>query len=224
MAVTRPRRAPAIARDYGLALRWRAAALRRHAVPEAWASGARHPVVLVPGVWEPWQFLREIGERLHEAGHPVHVVPEVRRNNAPIPDVAAVVHAAIERLDLRHVRLVAHSKGGLIGKHILANLDTEHRIDRVLAIATPFGGSVRANATLFPALREFRPAHPTMRALDAATEVNARITSIYGAYDFHVPAGSALAGAVNVEVPYIGHFGVLTDERVIAEVLEAVGS
>jgi len=77
MAVTRSWRAPAIARDYGLALRWRAAAQRRHGVPEAWAGGTRHPVVLVPGVREPWQFLRGIGERLHEAGHSVHVVPEV---------------------------------------------------------------------------------------------------------------------------------------------------
>lgn len=47
------------------------------AVTRSWAGGTRHPVVLVPGVWEPWQFLRGIGERLHEAGHPVHVVPEV---------------------------------------------------------------------------------------------------------------------------------------------------
>jgi hypothetical protein len=223
MAVTR-RRAPAIARDYALALRWRAAAMRGGAAPAAWAIGTGNPVVLVPGVWEPWQFLSRIGERLHEAGHPVHVVPEVRRNNAPIPDVAAIVHAALERLDLHAVRIVAHSKGGLIGKHLIADPATGSRIDRVVAIATPFGGSVRANATLFPALREFRPSHPTMRALHAATEANARITSIYGAYDFHVPAGSALAGAVNVEVPYIGHFGVLTDERVIAEVLRAVAS
>ncbi|MFZ2963405.1 MAG: hypothetical protein WA006_01835 [Rhodoglobus sp.] len=47
------------------------------AVTRSWAGGTRHPVVLVSGVWEPWQFLRGIGERLHEAGHPVHVVPEV---------------------------------------------------------------------------------------------------------------------------------------------------
>jgi triacylglycerol lipase len=216
------RRAPAIARDYVLALRWRAAALRGGAAPEAWSSGTRHPVVLVPGVWEPWLFLRELGRRLHEAGHPVHVVPEVRRNNAPIPTVAAIVYAEIERRELSGVRLVTHSKGGLIGKYMLANLDAAARIDRLVAIATPFQGSSRAKYTLAPALREFQPENPTIRALATQTQVNDRITSIFGAYDFHVPAGSALKGATNVEVPYIGHFGVLTDERVIAAVLEAV--
>jgi hypothetical protein len=216
------RRAPAIARDYALALRWRAAALRGGAAPEGWGSGAAHPIVLVPGVWEPWLFLRELGQRLHEAGHPVHIVPEVRRNNAPIPTVAAIVNAEIERLDLRGVRLVTHSKGGLIGKYILANLDAADRIEALVAIATPFQGSARAEYTLAPALREFRPGNATIRALAAQPHVNSRITSIFGAYDFHVPAGSVLEGATNIRVPYIGHFGVLTDERVIAAVLEAV--
>ena len=218
------RRIPAIARDYALALRWRAAALGGGAAPEGWGSGAAHPIVLVPGVWEPWLFLRELGRRLHEAGHPVHVVPEVRRNNAPIPAVAGIVYAEIERRDLRGVRLVTHSKGGLIGKYILANLDAADRIDRVVAIATPFQGSTRARYTLAPALREFNPSNATIRALIAQSHVNDRITSIFGAYDFHVPAGSALEGATNVEVPYIGHFGVLTDERVIAAVLKAVAA
>jgi pimeloyl-ACP methyl ester carboxylesterase len=216
------KRVLAIARDYSIALRWRAVAMLPGSPPQEWREGTGHPVVLVPGVWERWPFLRTIGQRLHEAGHPVHIVPDLLRNSVPIPDAAAMVYAAIERLDLRRVRIVSHSKGGLIGKHLLANYDAAARIDRVVAIATPFAGSVRAVYSIPRALREFRPASPVIRALVAETAANARITSIYGAYDFHVPAGSALDGAVNVEVPYIGHFGVLTDERVIAEVLKAV--
>lgn len=216
------RRAPAIARDYGYALRWRAAALRPSAPPDAWREGSRHPIVLVPGVWESWQFLRTIGQRLHEAGHPVHALPELRRNSDPIPQVAQRVHAAILDRDLRGVRIVGHSKGGLVGKHVLGALDDERRVDHVVAIATPFSGSARANYTLARALREFRPSAPVIRALAAETRVNSRITSIFGAYDFHIPAGSALEGATNIEVPTIGHFGVLTDERVIAAVLNAV--
>lgn len=216
-------RALAIARDYTVALRWRAMALLPSAPPGPWQHGTRHPVVLVPGVWERWTLLRVIGQRLHEAGHPVHIVPQLGRNSIPIPDAAALVAAELERLDLRRVRIVAHSKGGLIGKHILANLDPAARIDRVVAIATPFAGSVRADYSIPRALREFRPTSRVIRALADETATNARITSIYGAYDFHIPAGSALEGAVNVRVPYVGHFGVLADERVIAEVLTAVG-
>lgn len=72
-----------------------------------------------------------------------------------------------------------------------------------------------------PSLRAFRSGDATMRALAAAAEVNVRIVSVYADFDPHIPEGSELAGARNVRLDTGGHFRVLADPRVIAEVVRA---
>lgn len=206
--------------DYPNALRMRGLGLARP-VPPRYAAGAGRPVVLVPGVYERWHFLRPFADRLADAGHPVHVLPELGVNARAIPATAARVLAALERLDLRDVALVAHSKGGLIGKAAMLE-DADARIDRLVAVATPFAGSRMADLTLVPALRAFRPRHPVIRRLVSEREVNTRITSIYPAFDPHIPEGSALEGATNVRLDVVGHFRVLEDPAAIEAVLAAV--
>ncbi|TPW74504.1 esterase/lipase family protein [Schumannella soli] len=179
-------------------------------------------MVLIPGVYESWNYLRAVGDRLSASGHPVLALPSLRFNTGPIPDTAAEVWREIVSRDLHGVILVAHSKGGIIGKHLLAIDDTEQRIDRMVAIAAPFGGSRMARFMPNPALRVFRVGDPLLTALAAESEVNARITSIYPLVDPHVPEGSRLDGAVNVPLRMAGHFGPLFDERGIRAVAEAV--
>ena len=70
------------------------------------------------------------------------------------------------------VVLVAHSKGGLIGKHMMLVNDTAGRIDRLVAITTPFGGSRYPYWMLDPTLRAFRPTDRTMSMLAASAGVN----------------------------------------------------
>ena len=71
--------------DYWLASWWGVRAWFTRRPPARWSEGDRDPVVLLPGVYERWSYLLRIGERLHDEGHPVHVVPGLRRNVAPIP-------------------------------------------------------------------------------------------------------------------------------------------
>ena len=54
-------------------------------------------------------------------------------------------------------------------------------------------------------------------ALASEEEVNARIVSVFGAFDPHIPAGSELAGAKNVQLDTGGHFRILNDPRVLDE-------
>ncbi|WP_321164473.1 alpha/beta hydrolase [Curtobacterium sp. Leaf183] len=184
-------------------------------------TGDGPPVVVVPGVYETWHFMRPLMDALHDAGHPVHVLASLRHNLRPVPVSAAEVMASIEELDLRGVLLVTHSKGGLIGKYAMAELDPEGRIDRMVAVSTPFGGSAYANLAPVAHLRVFRAADPVLAALALERDVNARITSVYGVFDTLIPGGSELVGATNVRVPVGGHFRILGDGRTRDAVLAA---
>jgi len=183
-------------------------------------AGEKAPVLLIPGVYETWDFLRPLASKLSAAGHPIHVLADLRRNTMPVADAAALAARYLAEHDLRDVVIVAHSKGGLIGKHLMLLDDPDTRVARLIALATPFNGSSRARYFPNKTLREFMPTQSTLAMLTADATVNERITSIYGVLDAHIPEGSELAGARNIRVPVIGHFRILTDERVIGVVVD----
>lgn len=213
--------------DYPNAIRFRMRAVRDRAVPAAFAEGTLRPVVILPGIYESWHYLRPIAERLNAQGHPVHVILTLGLNRAPIPATAASVYARLVDLGLTDVALVAHSKGGIVGKHIMAVDDhadngEPRRVDRLVAIASPFSGSAMARLVPNPELRVFLPKDPVIAALASELGVNARITSIYPTFDPHVPDGSRLEGARNVEVQVVGHFRILLQPAVFDAVADAL--
>jgi triacylglycerol lipase len=214
-------------RDYRYAYGARLRHLRDGWDVAHFAGGEKPPVLLIPGIYETWQFLRPIAERLHEAGHPIHVLPALGYNAQPIVDSARLGQEYLRAAGLREVIVVAHSKGGLIGKHMMAVddlADGERRIARMVAISTPFSGSSLSRIAPGRALREFHPRKATIRFLRAEREANARITSIYARRDQYIPRGSRLEGAAeNVVIPFIGHFAILADPDVIEAVAERVG-
>jgi len=220
--VSRREHAARLLGDYPNALRFRARAVRDRAVPASFAEGRLRPVVILPGVYETWHYLRPIAERLNAGGHPVHVITALGLNRAPIPATAALVHEQLVERGLTGVAIVAHSKGGIVGKHLMVLDDREGRVDRLIAIASPFAGSAMARIAPNPALRSFLPSDPVIAALAAERAVNARITSIYPSFDPHIPEGSALDGAHNIELPVVGHFRILLQQTVISAVLDAV--
>lgn len=207
------------ARDYAYAVRGQARAAMGRGAPDDLATGEGTVIVLLPGIYETWRFLEPLARALHERGHPVHVVTELGDNRRPIVEAASRVAALLAARGLDDVVLVAHSKGGLIGKHVMAFDPAGERVRAMVAIATPFGGSRYSRLMPAPSLRAFASGDATMRALSAAAEANARIVSVYGAFDPHIPEGSELAGARNVRLATGGHFRVLADPRVIAEVV-----
>ncbi len=225
------RRAAGIAADYLYVLRSRLRFYRygsRPPAPIEAGPDAPPPVLLIPGVFETWHYLKPLRDRLQALGHPVHSVPELGFNRHPIPEMAALLAAYVEHRDLRDVRIVAHSKGGLIGKLLLVGDDPSRggpgRFDRLISINTPYLGSPLARYGLGP-WREFSPTRPVIVELGEALDVNARITSLYSEFDQYVPAGnSVLPGAENVLMPHIGHFRVLAVPAVIDEVVARLSS
>lgn len=215
-----------IARDYGFAVGWH---LRSFAPDRGrlrrWERGdpALPPVVLLPGVLERWPMLRGIGDRLHRLGHAVHVVPELGFNMQDIAAQGRIVVEALERLGLRDVVIVAHSKGGLIGKSVLLDPRGAARVRGLVAVATPFSGSEYARLFTAASIREFSPSSRIIRSLGWSDTTNGRIVSIWPTFDPHIPSPSRLPGAADDrEVPLSGHFRILGSALLHDEIERAV--
>lgn len=190
------------------------------------SGDARPPVLLIPGVFETWHYMKPIRDRLEALGFSVHCVAALGFNRHPIPEMAALLAEYVARDDLHNVVIVAHSKGGLIGKHMLVDAEVAgtSRLTRMITINTPFGGSPMARFGFGP-WREFMPTRPVIVELADARDVNARISSLYSRYDQYVPHGNAvLAGAENAQLPHAGHFRVLALPDVIDEVVRRLGA
>lgn len=235
--------------DYAYAVRQIAAGLIR--TRPDWAvtgatGGTQVPVLLIPGIYESWRFLDPLVERLLEAGHPVHVVRELGLNHRSVRSGADVVAAHLRTLAAHEVVLVAHSKGGLIGKQVLLDrvdgaapgaqsgaggaqvgLDSAPgdaqagpRVLGLVAVNAPFQGSAYATYMPVRAVRDLSPR--AVRALAEQRVVDALITSLYTSWDPHIPGGSSLPGARNVQVPAVGHFRILGDRDTQDAIVAAV--
>ena len=199
------------------------------AEPRAWARGrATLPdVVLLPGVYEHWTFLRPLGDALNDAGFRVRVVHGLGANRRSVGDSAERVARALATTAAPAAGrvIVAHSKGGLIGKQLLvAEADKPLGLRGMVTVCTPFGGSRLATLFRAPSIRAFSPTDATILALGRASSVNARIVSVFGRYDPHIPEGSVLIGATNVEVATHGHFRLLGSPLTHRAVIEGIGS
>lgn len=96
---------------------------RPRPAPPAWGSGSAElaEIILLPGVYEHWTFLRPLGDALNAAGHRVRVVHGLGMNRRGIVETSERLGQALAARPAPAAGrvIVAHSKGGLIGKHLL---------------------------------------------------------------------------------------------------------
>lgn len=218
------RRAGVVLLDYVYAGRHQLRAAFDRSTPDALVAGegTRAPVVLLPGIFETWRFLRPLAEHIHAAGHPVHVVTALEDNRMSVAQAADLVRAHLEQHDLTDVVIVAHSKGGLVAKYLMGMPDTGARISSAVTVATPFAGSALAALIPVPSMRALLPNSPGILRLAVNRAVNARIVSVWGWFDPHVPGGSRLDGARNIELDVGGHFRILARPELLAIVDEVL--
>ncbi|GAA1956683.1 hypothetical protein [Agromyces allii] len=234
---------------------WRQLAMiRGNRRSRAWRRGDDElpQVVLLPGVYEHWTFMRPLGNALNRAGHRVRVVRGLSTNRIPVSETAARAIAALaaEPTPTAGRVIVAHSKGGLVGKHVLIDQDAaavarSERADAaggppdvgtaddptsapdvgvlgVVAICTPFAGSRYARMFVNRTMRDLRPTDETIVRLGGSATVNGRIVSVFGVFDPHVPEGSVLDGATNVQVAAVGHFRILKAPETATAVVDGI--
>jgi triacylglycerol lipase len=187
----------------------------------SWQPSKRQ-IILIPGIYERWEFMKPIADALLAAGYSVHVIEGLGYNTDTVEQAAKIVERHILEKDLRQCVIVAHSKGGLIGKYLLGYSRERQRLVGMVALNTPFEGSWYAYLLPFASLRVFAPTSPLLALLKKAEQVNERIYSIYGTFDPHIPKGSHLNGAHNIQLPTYGHFRIINDPKVHAHLLKAV--
>ena len=181
------------------------------------------PVILIPGVYERWEFMKPIAKSIFAAGYDIHVIEGLGYNRGSVEQMAEIVNQYVRERELKSCVIVAHSKGGLIGKYLLAYCNEERRFIGMTAISTPFTGSVYAQFLPVSSLRIFAPNSPLLSLLAKNAEVNKHIFSIYGKFDPHIPGGSFLEGATNIKLQTYGHFRIVNDKRVHCEIIKTVG-
>lgn len=184
------------------------------AVPRSCPWG-RVPVLLLPGVYEPWRYLLPLGRFLRDAGHPVYAVHELGWNIKTLEESADVVEAVVAHHGIERCVVVAHSKGGLTGLLAMARPGLSERIAGVVAVASPFSGSTRGvRIASWSHLREFAPTASGITAIGRMERAQRRVSSLMPAWDEMIPEGSELAGARNRPLAASGHFLPLMDRRV----------
>ncbi|MEK7465318.1 MAG: hypothetical protein AAB631_00915 [Patescibacteria group bacterium] len=80
----------------------------------------KKPIILIPGVYEKWHFLKALADPLSRMGHPVYALEHLGYNTKEIHRSAQLVRELIDKQNLNNIVILAHSKGGLIGKYLLA--------------------------------------------------------------------------------------------------------
>jgi triacylglycerol lipase len=181
------------------------------------------PVIILPGIFGRWAFLKPLADHISLLGHPVYIVPKLGNNIGSIPSSAKLVREVIEENNLKNVIIVAHSKGGLISKYLLVNEDPNKRVKGLIAIATPFHGSSIGKLIPHYSIAELNTDSEIIHYLENSSEVNNKIVSIIPSYDNHVwhEKGSFLDGALqNIKVDVAGHHLILNDKKVWSTVIE----
>lgn len=185
--------------------------------------GDSGPVILIPGIYERWQFMEPIANHLQRRGYEVHVVESLGYTYRSIEALGALVEEYLSAEELDHAVLIAHSKGGLIGKHVMSGAQAGHRIAHMIAVNTPFAGSVYARYVFLPGVHALSPSNVLVRRLHQNLDANSRITSIFARFDPHIPGGSELSGARNVRLDVDGHFRIIGSPKLLDAIDDVLG-
>lgn len=209
--------------DYLYVARHQIASILTNKDPTQYQRTGAQSILLIPGVYENWRFMKPIADMLFIKGFDVHVINTLRFNRGTIESMAELIATYIHENNLRQVIIVAHSKGGLIGKYLMSLDSAGRQVRGMIAVNTPFTGSKYARMLPIKGLRIFIPNSKILTSLATFTGLNTQIYSLYGTFDPHIPDGCKLEGAHNIQVKSAnGHFRVLNNPDMHAVILKSI--
>ncbi|MCZ2838509.1 esterase/lipase family protein [Modestobacter sp. VKM Ac-2985] len=123
------------------------------------------------------------------------------------------------------VHVVGHSLGGLVARYLVQRLGGDARVESLVTLGTPHGGSRWAHVLPTRLVRQLRPGSALFQELAApAPACRTRVTAVYSDLDQMVVPSSAGRcdhpdlQARNVLVPGVGHMSLPIHRGVVDEV------
>ncbi len=200
-------------------------------VTPAVSGEERPPVLLLHGYLATRGSLHLLEQRLSERGHLVFTYRIGPLNVGGIRQSAGLIARKVEALvtqtPVKKVNIVGHSMGGLVGLYFVKCLGGRDRVNKLVLLGSPLGGTWSAvlglvTAPLGRASVELLPSSPLLRELrERPMPASVDVVTVAGDRDFFAPDGTArLEGARHVTVDAT-HSGLLVDPRV-ADAIDGV--
>jgi triacylglycerol lipase len=189
-----------------------------------------NPVVLVHGLanrkscWSPvTRALRDRGVVVVTMSYPLFGVSIEELAD----QLAAEVQTVLADTGAEQVHLVGHSMGGLVIAQALTDARLSGRVDTVVTIGTPFGGSPLARVLpVSETVRALRCGSPLLRRLRGVRVPDGiRWVAFTAALDVVVPGDRAVPGflaAQIVTVDDVGHLGLLHSRKAVDPIIAAL--
>jgi triacylglycerol lipase len=205
-----------------------ASSMSRHA--KAHAASRTRPVLLVHGFGGSKSHWSLVAQALSAQGLTVDAI-----SYAPLgtsveqlaDQLVTNVETILARTAAEKVHLVGHSLGGVIVAQALADPRLNGRVDTVVTLGSPFGGSPwAALLPFFEIVRALRLGSPLLRRLASAPLPDGvRWLSVTAALDVIVPGLRSVPFHAQVEtitVNDVGHLGMLMSRQVIGCIVAAL--
>jgi len=174
---------------------------------------SEHLVVFVHGYFASAGVWRPMADHLAVTGAAPR---QLHFNYVPVGHVARHAERLAREVHRVHphgpVSVVAHSLGGLIARYYAQVLGG--RLDALITMGTPHHGTVRAQGWPLELARELSPASPLIARLERTRDrlAHTAVTTMVAGLDVLVSRESAiLDGAHVVDIPWVGHHGLLYD-------------
>ena len=201
--------------------------------PQAKAHAApTRPVLLVHGFGGAKSSWTLVAHALSARGLTVDAISYAPVGNS-VEQLAAQLVAEVEgtlsRTGADKLHLVGHSLGGVIIAQAILDPRLSGRVDTVITLGSPFGGSPWAGALpVLELVRALRAGSPLLRRL-ASTPLpdGVRWLSVTAALDIIVPGLRSVPSHPQVETitfDGIGHLGMLLSRKIIAYITTALSA
>lgn len=205
-------------------------------------AGSNHPVLLIQGFGSTRRTFSIMERRLHREGFQVFSVHLGgifnTFNSKRIEELAEFIHSKIDSLYKKYqftgkMSIIAHSKGGLIGRYYIQCLGGKERVRHLITLATPHNGNLWALIGVFTpigwfmdSVRQMTPFSPLIKKLQKLPfPSHVRLTSIYSQADKITLYPGALLDAAeycpnisNICVEGIGHSEFLIKKSVYSHI------
>jgi hypothetical protein len=190
---------------------------------------ARTPVLLVHGLVDNSSVFTVMRRSLRRRGFASvcswNYSPLLGDVAAAAQDLADHVEQICQDTGHERVHVVGHSLGGLISRYFVQRLGGDRRVDTLVTLGTPHGGSRWAHVVPAPLIRQLRPGSELYQELaEPVAGCGTEITAIYSDIDQVVlPTSSGRCdhpdlGARNVLVRGVGHMSLPMHRGVLDEV------